>query len=283
MKQKRSERGLREKRGRKNEERSKKKMAAAGGASSGGESGKGSERGENIKTAVQLKGVSKRFGYFFALKSVSLSVKVGEFVALLGPNGAGKTTLIKIIATQMKPTAGTVKIFGENAFQNSSKTAELRREIGLVAHESFLYDELTVRENLAFYAKLFSLNKARERFCGSYESCEGCGSSWEETLSELVEFLNLGRWLDVKAKHLSYGLRKRADIARALIHRPSLVLLDEPFGGLDESSRELLAEYFKCFKGKTLILSSHSYEWAKRVCERGILLERGEVKQEICL
>ena len=259
-------------------------MAAAGGDSSGrGESGKGSERGENIKTAVQLEGVSKRFGYFFALKSVSLSVKVGEFVALLGPNGAGKTTLIKIIATQMKPTAGTVKIFGENVFQNSSKTAELRREIGLVAHESFLYDELTVRENLAFYAKLFSLNKARERFCGSYESCEGCGSSWEETLSELVEFLNLGRWLDVKAKHLSYGLRKRADIARALIHRPSLVLLDEPFGGLDESSRELLAEYFKCFKGKTLILSSHSYEWAKRVCERGILLERGEVKQEICL
>jgi len=279
VKQKRSERGVREKRGRKNEERSKKKMAAAGGASSGrGESGKGSERGENIKTAVQLEGVSKRFGYFFALKSISLSVKVGEFVALLGPNGAGKTTLIKIIATQMKPTAGTVKIFGENAFQNSSKTAELRREIGLVAHESFLYDELTVRENLAFYAKLFSLNKARERFCG------GCGgSSWEETLSELVEFLNLGRWLDVKAKHLSYGLRKRADIARALIHRPSLVLLDEPFGGLDESSRELLAEYFKCFKGKTLILSSHSYEWAKRVCERGILLERGEVKQEICL
>ena len=249
-------------------------MAAAGGASSGGESGKGSERGENIKTAVQLKGVSKRFGYFFALKSVSLSVKVGEFVALLGPNGAGKTTLIKIIATQMKPTAGTVKIFGENAFQNSPKTAELRREIGLVAHESFLYDELTVRENLEFYAKLFSLNKARERFRGSYESC---GSSWEEALSELVEFLNLGRWLDVKAKHLSYGLRKRADIARALIHRPSLVLLDEPFGGLDESSRELLAEYFKCFKGKTLILSSHSYEWAKRVCEKGILLERGEV------
>jgi len=256
-------------------------MAAAGGASSGrGESGKGSEIGENIKTAVQLEGVSKRFGYFFALKSISLSVKVGEFVALLGPNGAGKTTLIKIIATQMKPTAGTVKIFGEKAFQNSSKTAELRHEIGLVAHESFLYDELTVRENLAFYAKLFSLNKARERFCGSYESCE---SSWEEMLSELVEFLNLGRWLDVKAKHLSYGLRKRADIARALIHRPSLVLLDEPFGGLDESSRELLAEYFKCFKGKTLILSSHSYEWAKRVCERGILLERGEVKQEICL
>jgi len=280
VKQKRSERGVRE------EERGKEqeKMAAAGGDSSGrGESGKGSERGENIKTAVQLEGVSKRFGYFFALKSVSLSVKVGEFVALLGPNGAGKTTLIKIIATQMKPTAGTVKIFGENVFQNSSKTAELRREIGLVAHESFLYDELTVRENLAFYAKLFSLNKARERFCGSYESCEGCGSSWEETLSELVEFLNLGRWLDVKAKHLSYGLRKRADIARALIHRPSLVLLDEPFGGLDESSRELLAEYFKCFKGKTLILSSHSYEWAKRVCERGILLERGEVKQEICL
>ncbi len=263
-------------------------MAAAGGDSSGrGESGKGSERGENIKTAVQLEGVSKRFGYFFALKSISLSVKVGEFVALLGPNGAGKTTLIKIIATQMKPTAGTVKIFGENAFQNISKTAELRREIGLVAHESLLYDELTVRENLAFYAKLFSLNKARERFRGSYESyescegCEGCessGSSWEETLSELVEFLNLGRWLDVKAKHLSYGLRKRADIARALIHRPSLVLLDEPFGGLDESSRELLAEYFKCFKGKTLILSSHSYEWAKRVCERGILLERGEVR-----
>jgi len=98
--------------------------------------------------AVDVIGVSKRYGYLEVLRSVSLRIERGEFVALFGHNGAGKTTLLKLIATHIRPSTGTVKIFGEDAFRDSG----IRRKIGLVTHASFLYDELTVRENLLFYA-----------------------------------------------------------------------------------------------------------------------------------
>ncbi|MCW3136293.1 MAG: ABC transporter ATP-binding protein [Canidatus Methanoxibalbensis ujae] len=218
------------------------------------------------KCVLDVRNVSKRYGHFFALKSVSFSVRAGESVAVLGPNGAGKTTLLKIIATLIKPSEGVVKLFGRD-----SSNADIRRRIGVVMHESFLYDELTVLENLKLYAKFFYINSEQLR-----------RQQAEEEIEALVDILNLKRWLNVKAKLLSYGLRKRADIARALIHRPDLVILDEPFGGLDASSREILVEYFsRC--SKTLILSSHSVEWARKVCERGIILERGAVKREMYL
>jgi len=144
--------------------------------------------------AVEITEVSKRYGYLQALKSVSLEISASEFLVFSGHNGAGKTTLLKIIATHISPSSGTVKIFGAEAFKNGGET---RRRIGLVTHESFLYDELTVRENLLFYAKLF-----------------GAG---EEDFLATVDFLGLKRWYNVYVKQLSHGLRKRADIVRALI------------------------------------------------------------------
>jgi len=192
--------------------------------------------------AVEITEVSKRYGYLQALKSVSLEIGTSEFLVFSGHNGAGKTTLLKIIATHISPSSGTVKIFGADAFKNGGET---RRRIGLVTHESFLYDELTVRENLLFYAKLF-----------------GAG---EEDFLATVEFLGLKRWYNVYVKQLSHGLRKRADIVRALIHNPDLILLDEPFSGLDTKTCDVLVDYFKSHegKGKTLLISSHSLEWSK--------------------
>jgi heme exporter protein A len=208
------------------------------------------------KIAVELFEVSKSYGYLQALKSVTLTIDKGAFLAFLGHNGAGKTTLLKIIATHIAPSSGTVNLFGENALKNGG---EIRRKIGLVTHISFLYDELTIKENLLFYANLFSVK--------------------EENFLDIIEFLGLKQWYNVPVKHLSHGLRKRADIVRALIHNPDLVLLDEPFTGLDTNTCDVLLRYFKSQKekGMTLLLSSHSIEWTKKLCAEGIVLEKGKL------
>ena len=211
--------------------------------------------------AVDVIGVSKRYGYLEVLRSVSLRIESGEFVALFGHNGAGKTTLLKLIATHIRPSTGTVKIFGEDAFRDSG----IRRKIGLVTHSSFLYDELTVRENLLFYARQFGVE--------------------EDNFLDTVEFLGMNRWYNVRVKQLSHGLRKRADIIRALIHEPNLILLDEPFTGLDSETCEVLVNYFRGQKQrgnekKTLLIASHSQEWVKKVCDKAISLHRGKVAGE---
>jgi ABC-type multidrug transport system ATPase subunit len=215
----------------------------------------------NDTIAVELIEVSKSYGYLQALKSVSLKIKAGEFSALSGHNGAGKTTLLKIIATHITPSSGTVKIFGDDAFKDGG--GEIRKRIGFVTHASFLYDELTIRENLLFYAKLFLIKG-------------------EEDFIETIELLGLKRWYNVPVKQLSHGLRKRADIVRALIHNPDLILLDEPFSGLDTTTCDLLVSYFKGHEenGKTLLLSSHSLEWAKRICDKRITLAKGKIIEE---
>ena len=211
--------------------------------------------------AVDVIGVSKRYGYLEVLRSVSLRIESGEFVALFGHNGAGKTTLLKLIATHIRPSTGTVKIFGEDAFRDSG----IRRKIGLVTHSSFLYDELTVRENLLFYARQFGVE--------------------EDNFLDTVEFLGMNRWYNVRVKQLSHGLRKRADIIRALIHEPNLILLDEPFTGLDSETCDVLVNYFRGQKQrgnekKTLLIASHSQEWVKKVCDRAITLRHGKIAGE---
>jgi len=213
----------------------------------------------NDATAVELTEVTKKYGYLQALKSVSLRIKCGEFVAFSGHNGAGKTTLLKIIATHISPSSGSLWIFGEDALKSETRR-ELRRRIGLVTHLSFLYDELSVRENLLFYARLFGARE--EDFLGT------------------AEFLGLQRWYNTPVKQLSHGLRKRAEIVRALIHDPDLILLDEPFSGLDTKTCDLLVSYFRSRAGKTLLISSHSLEWSEKICERRISLEKGRVVGE---
>ncbi len=211
-----------------------------------------------MSAAVELFEVSKKYGCFWALKSLSLRIGREEFVALLGPNGAGKTTLMKLVATHISPSSGTVRVFGKNAFKDSE---EIRKCIGFVAHESFLYDELTIEENLLFYARLFSVNS--------------------ESFRDVIASLRLKRWYQVQVKRLSYGLRKRADIARALIHEPALVLLDELFAGLDEETCNLLVDYFRNQRAMSVFVSSHSIDLAKKLCDRGILLDKGEIVQDV--
>jgi ABC-type multidrug transport system ATPase subunit len=161
------------------------------------------------------------------------------------------------MATHISPSSGTLKIFCADAFKNSKK---IKRHIGFVAHNSFLYNELTVEENLLFYKRMFSVS---------------------QNIQELVNLLNLERWKNLLVKQVSHGVRKRADIARALIHNPDILLFDELLTGLDEETRRQVIYYFTNQKKKTILMSTHSIEWAKQLCDRALYLDHGKLIQDI--
>ncbi len=209
---------------------------------------------------VELSKISKRFGATEALRGITLEIGEGEAVVFMGPNGAGKTTLLRIISGQVEPTSGTARVRGLDAVREKRKVKGL---VGLVGHGSFLYDELTVEENLRFYG----------RFKGS----------GDEELGRVIGLTGLERWRGERAAHLSYGLRKRADIARALLGSPPVLVLDELFSGLDQEACKTLVRNVGDRRGKTLILSSHSLEWAREICDRGVFLRDGSVERDVSL
>jgi len=167
---------------------------------------------------VSLENVWKRLGGKWVLRGVNLTVDRGEGVLILGANGSGKTTLLRITAGLVKPSRGSVRVFDE-----APHSRRVRERMGLVPHHNLLYPELTVRENLEYYAKLYGLQNYRPED------------------DEVVVELGLVRYLDRRVGELSFGWRRRADIARALMHRPRLLLIDEPFTGLDDDAQRSLA------------------------------------------
>ncbi len=202
---------------------------------------------------IDVQGVVKRFGYKYALKDVYLKVDEGERFALLGPNGAGKTTLLKIVATVLKPDRGRVFINGIDAFKNKQYIKKL---IGVVSHNTFLYEELTVEENLNFYAKLYNVKGDR--------------------IKNILKFFDLYRRRHDQVSTLSRGLKQRLSIARALIHKPKVVLLDEPTSGLDFKSKEKFYEMVKKIDA-TIILTTHSLNEARELCERVAVINNGRI------
>ncbi|MFQ6054026.1 MAG: ABC transporter ATP-binding protein [Candidatus Bathyarchaeia archaeon] len=213
-----------------------------------------------MHAAVELLNVTKRYGPLTALREITLSVEQGEAVAFLGPNGAGKTTLLRIIAGQTTPTSGQIKVLDLDAGQ---ELEAVKRNVGLVGHRSFLYDELTVEENLLFYGRFFDATR--------------------DDLERVLDLTNLRRWSGVRAKHLSFGLRKRADIARAMIGDPRVLVLDELFSGLDREACGTLLEHLKERTGRTILVSSHSLEWTGKLCGRGVFLQGGSIVRDVPL
>ncbi len=207
---------------------------------------------------VELINVSKSFGAIRALGGVSLGINKGEAVAFLGPNGAGKSTLLRIVAAQTSPTSGTARVLG---LDTSSKPEQVKRNVGLVGHDSFLYDELTVEENLRLYGYFFD--------------------STQEEIDGVIETTNLGRWRRIKAGHLSFGLRKRSDIARALLGRPRVIVLDEMFSGLDTEASDALVEHFTDSEEQTVLVSSHSLDMVRKLCGRAVYLRGGSVEKDV--
>ena len=207
-------------------------------------------------TRLTLSEVSRTFGRRRALSRVSLTCEAGEIVGLLGPNGAGKSTLIAIIATLLAPTSGEVR-YGEHV----SVGAGLRARIGLLAHDLHLYPELTAGENLAFFARLYGVEQP------------------DRCVDIALDRAGLADRRNDLVSGFSRGMRQRLALERALLHGPRLLLLDEPFTGLDDAAtRALVARLLDLrSQGRILILATHDLETVEALLDRVALLRDGRL------
>lgn len=213
---------------------------------------------EPAEAAIVVRGVRVAFGATVVLRGVDLDLRWGGRLALLGPNGAGKSTLLRAIATLSRPSGGTVRIAGLDAFAES---AAVRRLIGVVAHQTYLYDELTALENLRFYADLYDLPAA-----GALAAA-------------MLDRVGLTARRNVRAGSLSRGQQQRLTLARALLHDPPLLLLDEPDTGLDLAAFGLL-ESLLLGEERTVVLTTHNLRQAARLCDRYAILNGGRIVRE---
>ncbi len=202
--------------------------------------------------------MTKQFGYKKVLNQVNLTVKKGEFVALFGPNGAGKTTLIRILSSLMRPTSGGVLVGG---YDPRNEGEELRRVIGVISHNTFLYDSLTAFENLKFYGRMYDVKGLEER------------------IEEVLELVGLRERIHERVQTFSRGMQQRLSIARAILHEPAVLLLDEPYAGLDQNGMEVFKGILEGFRdgGKTTIMTSHDLQRGLEMCSRVAILHSGVI------
>jgi len=214
--------------------------------------------GKAPELAIETVNLGKRLGVAWALERVTMQVRPGERVAVVGPNGAGKSTLLRLLATLWKPSSGEVRLFG---CSEPHAIPSLRRRLGYVGHNSLLYPQLTVAENLTFYAQLYGVQRAQER------------------VDLLCDKLGLTGWRERPVRSLSRGLEQRTSLARALLHAPDLLLLDEPFTGLDTDASMRVTELVEQVSraGATVLLATHDFTYAERLCERVVCLRAGTV------
>jgi heme exporter protein A len=205
---------------------------------------------------VEAAGLNRRYGSLRALVDLDFEIRAGESLAIFGPNGSGKTTLVKLLATLLRPTSGRLRIFGEE-----QPRAVLRRRIGLVSHGSFLYGELTAGENLRFYAALYGLADAEAR------------------VAAMLAEVEVGDWRERPVKSFSRGMEQRVALARAFLHDPDLLLLDEPYSGLDPRAGDHLQQILQRFhlRGKTIVLTTHDIGRGLEVCDRAAILRGGRM------
>ena len=212
-----------------------------------------------MKKAIVFNKVKKNFGKLEALKGIDLTIDEGEFFALLGPNGAGKSTLINILAGLMKPTSGSVKVMGHDVivdYQNA------RRSLGVVPQELVFDPFFNVREMLRFQAGYFG--KGREN---------------DDWIDEVIEGLDLQDKANTNMRMLSGGMKRRALIAQALVHKPPVIVLDEPTAGVDVELRKKLWQFIKKLnqKGHIIVLTTHYLEEAETLCSRVAMMDQGKV------
>jgi heme exporter protein A len=211
--------------------------------------------------ALELRDVSKQFGDFQALRGVCLRVEPGDSILLYGPNGAGKTTLLRVLSTLARPSEGTVLYDGADVVADPTAA---KAAIGFVSHTTFLYGELTARENLEFVGKLFGLTDLPQR------------------MAAVLDLFHLRERAETPVRELSRGYQQRVSLARAFLHDPQFLLLDEPFTGLDAASTESLLDLMRSLQGqgKGLIFSTHDFEQGRAIARRLVALERGKVKYD---
>ncbi|MEG0070713.1 MAG: ABC transporter ATP-binding protein [Raoultibacter sp.] len=205
--------------------------------------------------AIQTKDISKVFGNREAVHKVNFTVPKGAFLSIFGPNGAGKTTLLRMLSTLSRPTSGTAELLGIDVKEDSDK---VRDHIGFISHNSMLYSDLTAEENLLFTARLYGIENPSDR------------------VMELLEAVELKhRRLD-QVRTFSRGMTQRLSIARALIHDPEIVFLDEPYSGLDPHAVEIFDNLIDAQRtGRTFVMVSHDLRKGFDSCTHALVLARG--------
>ncbi len=196
------------------------------------------------------------------MRNINLEIRKGEFLTIFGPNGAGKTTLIKIISTLVSPTSGRVIIDGKDIKEHP---IEVRNKIGVISHDTYLYHELTAAENLRFFGNMYNIENSENR------------------INDLLAQVGLSYRKNDRVRTFSRGMKQRLSIARALIHDPPILLLDEPYTGLDQHAS---ATFDRILSGmnahdKTRILISHDIERGISLCDRAVILTDGHIVHEM--
>ncbi len=207
---------------------------------------------------IETHGLVKAYGLLPVLRKLDLSIERGQFVALLGPNGSGKSTLLRIFAALSKPTAGTIRVGG---WELPHEAAAVRSQIGLVSHKPLLYENLTARENLLFFCRLYNLDDHDGRIRRS------------------LERVGLVKRSQDLVRTYSRGMLQRLSIARALIHDPHVLLMDEPYTGLDVDAAATLDGLMRDAhaEGHTIVMTTHELDHAAALAERAIILSHGVI------
>lgn len=208
--------------------------------------------------AIHAQGLVKQFGQRRGLDGVDLMLPAGSFLSIFGPNGAGKTTLLRMLALLSRPTRGSLSMLGVDALEEPER---LRGRVGLISHKSMLYGDLTARENLEFFSSLY-----------------GDAGADAGRIDELLRLVELDHRRTDAVRTFSRGMQQRLSIARALVNDPALVLLDEPYSGLDPHAAELFDELIgRVRAGRTFVMVSHDLAKGYQICSHAMVLARGRV------
>jgi ABC-2 type transport system ATP-binding protein len=212
---------------------------------------------------IRLEGLTKRYGKFVAVDQVSLQVPRGQLFGFLGPNGAGKTTTFRMIAGILRPTAGRIWL-GDDDLLARPMVAKAR--LGFIPDRPFVYEKLTGAEFLRFVAGLYGHD----------------GSAVERRIDQLLDVFELTTWKDELIEAYSHGMKQKLIISSALVHRPELIVVDEPMVGLDPRAARLLKDIFRAFVGRggTVLMSTHTLEVAEAMCDRIAIIQSGRIVAE---
>ncbi|MHB1125822.1 MAG: heme ABC exporter ATP-binding protein CcmA [Bacillota bacterium] len=210
---------------------------------------------------IEARKITKRFGTKTILHGINLHIHAGEFVTLLGPNGAGKTTLLKILSMMASPTSGELRVNGRTVGEDH---IAIRREIGVISHNTFLYDHLNAAENLRFYGGLYEVPNLTRR------------------IEEVIEEVGLQYALKDPVRTFSRGMQQRLSIARAIIHDPRILFLDEPYTGLDQHAIEILNRVLRKLASsqRTIFLITHNFQQGLEMSDRVLILAKGQLVYE---